>query len=159
MNLSDAYDLAEKLIKLHELHDWTFRFDGAKTRFGCCNFTKKQISLSRQLVSLNPAPIIYDTILHEIAHALIGPHHGHSALWKEKIKSLGGIPKARYHHSEVTIPKGKYTVTCPFCKLESQANKQKKVACKNCCKRYNNGIYTEKFRLIFRENDHERDFV
>ena len=32
---------------------------------------------------------IRDTILHEIAHALVGPCHGHDAVWRQKAREIG----------------------------------------------------------------------
>ena len=37
---------------------------------------------------------VLDTILHEIAHALVGSHHKHDAVWKAKCKEIGCDPKA-----------------------------------------------------------------
>ena len=48
---------------------WTFLFDRAIRRFGNCNYTKRQISLSAKLTLLNDEPVVRETLLHEIAHA------------------------------------------------------------------------------------------
>jgi len=68
--------LAVTLMQQHGLVGWTFKFDHARRRFGCCNFTRRTISLSRPLTFLNDDAEVRDTILHEIAHALAGlPEH------------------------------------------------------------------------------------
>lgn len=152
MKLPEAQALALTLMANHNLSDWSFRFDLAKVRFGCCNFTKKELSLSKELVELNDKAKVYDTILHEIAHALVGPYHAHDKVWKQKILELGGDPRARYHHTEVVIPKRKYTVRCPHCGQISQAQRKKKAACAKCCNAHNGGKYSEKFRLVFEAN-------
>ena len=67
---------------------YTFKFDHAKRRFGCCNYTRKTISLSKHLCEANLNQLhgkITDTILHELAHAFCvqlygmsdGRGHGH----------------------------------------------------------------------------------
>lgn len=153
MKLEQAESLALKLMTEHGLiPKWSFRFDRAKVRFGCCNFTKKEISLSKSLTELNDKAKVYDTILHEIAHALVGPFFGHGKKWKQKVIELGGEAKTRYHHTDVILPKRKYTTHCPSCNQTAQAQRKRKVACRTCCQKYNKGKYSEKFRIVFTEN-------
>lgn len=42
-----------------------------------------------------------DTVAHEVAHALVGPAHGHDAVWRRKAVELGGsgTPHARFLRS------------------------------------------------------------
>ena len=47
---------------------------------------------------------INDTILHEIAHALVGPGNGHNLKWKKKAKEIGCTGKI-YHENEFATPK------------------------------------------------------
>ena len=153
MKLEEAESLAQKLMTEQGLAPkWSFRFDRAKVRFGCCNFTKKEISLSHHLTKLNNKDKVYDTILHEIAHALVGPFHNHDKIWKQKIIELGGVPKACYRHTDVLLPKRKYTTICPHCGQSSQAQRIRKAACRACCRKFNHGKYTDEFRIIFIEN-------
>ena len=48
-----------------------------------------EISLSRHYVRHAEEAHIRDTILHEIAHALVGPRHGHDAVWRRKAREIG----------------------------------------------------------------------
>ena len=78
MTLTEARQLAHDLMRLHKVPAvWSFQFDHSKVRFGKCNYTKKEISLSRHLVQLNSEAEVRDTILHEIAHALAPRGAGH----------------------------------------------------------------------------------
>lgn len=63
--------------------------DRAKTRAGQCRFGTRTISLSEPLTRLHSDADVHDTILHEIAHALVGPEHGHDAVWRAKAISIG----------------------------------------------------------------------
>jgi predicted SprT family Zn-dependent metalloprotease len=152
VNLLQAENLALKLLKNYNLEDWEFKFDFAKRRFGCCSFHRKTISLSRYLTELNPEAVVKNTILHEIAHALVGKTHNHDKVWKAQAVELGCDPKRCYSHEEVIIPSGKYTASCPKCKRGFQAARRKRVACRECCKLYNRGKYSEEFRIMFVEN-------
>lgn len=89
MNLYAARDLAVSLLRQHGLHEWTFRFDHARRRFGACRYAQKAITLSRHLTFLNGDEQVRDTILHEIAHALAGPRHGHDAVWRATARRIG----------------------------------------------------------------------
>lgn len=89
MNLSEAETLAVDLMAKHGLTDWRMTYDSARRRLGLTTFSTKTISLSRVLTELNPVEQVHNTILHEIAHALLGPGFGHSYHWKEKALSIG----------------------------------------------------------------------
>lgn len=91
LGLASSRDLALRLMGEHGLlaSGWRFRFDRAKTRAGLCDEGQKCISLSENLAMNHGLSDVKDTILHEIAHALVGCRHGHGALWREKALSLG----------------------------------------------------------------------
>lgn len=151
-----AQVLAEELMYNHGLLDWKFCFDRAKKRFGRCDYTKKQISISASLTQLNSEEHVKDTILHEIAHALAGYEAGHGPKWKEIITQIGGKPNRCYGTEEIIIPKLKYTATCPQCSFSLQRKTKPKpgkyIACVQCCKKYNKGKFTKKFVFVFAHN-------
>jgi predicted SprT family Zn-dependent metalloprotease len=117
MNLLVAEKLALNLMKQHNLTNigWRFEFDNAKRRFGCCNYRAKTISLSRELVKLNDEPRVQNTILHEIAHALVGINHGHDNVWKQKAIEIGCNGNRCYSIDDTNIVLGKYKAICPKC--------------------------------------------
>jgi predicted SprT family Zn-dependent metalloprotease len=112
-----AKHLANHLLNVHGLTQkgWKFNFDSAKKRFGVCCHGPKTIGLSLPLTKLNTEEQVKDTILHEIAHALVGPQHGHDNVWKRKCIEIGAKPERCYSSSEVTQPKMKYVATCGAC--------------------------------------------
>lgn len=81
--------LAKDLMAEHGLDDWTFEFDRAKVRLGACHYSTKTISLSRPLCEWVSEYEIIDTLLHEIAHALVGPGEGHNHRWRRVAVSIG----------------------------------------------------------------------
>ena len=87
--LQAALDTAATLMRQHGLDGWTVRLDHARRRAGQCDYTRRVISLSRHYVRHAEPAHIHDTILHEIAHALVGPHHGHDAVWRRKAREIG----------------------------------------------------------------------
>ena len=116
MKLLTAQKLARELMRKHLLLDWRFEFDNSKRRFGVCNFNTKTIGLSKKLTELNGIKEVRDTILHEIAHALVGPGHGHDKTWKTMCRKIGAKPKRCYDESKVNSPEARYVGECPACK-------------------------------------------
>jgi hypothetical protein len=89
VHLDAAAALALRLMERHGLPGWTLVFDNAKTRAGVCRFDTKQIGLSQPLTRLHAEAEVRDTILHEIAHALVGPGHTHDDVWVRKAREIG----------------------------------------------------------------------
>ena len=146
MELQKTKETAEELIAKH-CPEFRFVFDNAKVRFGCCNFRKKEISLSRELALLNDEKNVLDTILHEIAHAVVGKGHGHDRVWRAKAIELGCDGNRCYTHDDVKVPTGKYTYECTSCGRQIQRFRRIKrtIACGGCCKTFNNNRFSEKY--------------
>jgi predicted SprT family Zn-dependent metalloprotease len=89
MDLVEAFEMTQKLLTQHGLDDWQVRYDAAKRRAGVCRFTDRVIGLSAPLTRLHGADEVRDTALHEIAHALVGPDHGHDAVWRCAARRIG----------------------------------------------------------------------
>lgn len=91
MKLTDAQGMALKVMDKYGLlaKGWTFYFDRAKKRLGATHFHKKQISLSHYMVANANRSDVYQTILHEVAHAMLPSSVGHGKPWKELAKAIG----------------------------------------------------------------------
>jgi predicted SprT family Zn-dependent metalloprotease len=105
-------DLALELMTRHGLQGWTFAFNRRKRAMGLCRNTARAIELSIYFVDRNGPEEIEDTLLHEIAHALVGPEHGHDAVWKAKCLEIGARP-LRCGHAD--MPSGQWHAQCPAC--------------------------------------------
>ena len=108
--LESISDLAYQLFGRHGLERWSFRFDHAKSRAGMCNHNKKVITISRRYARTASQSQIENTLLHEIAHALVGHSHGHDSIWKSKALEIGCDGK-RCHN--LTFSKPKWKMRCP----------------------------------------------
>lgn len=154
MLLDRAEQLANELLKQHNLTDWNFEFDNARRRFGRCSYRNKKITLSKYLVGLNSEDKVRNTILHEIAHALTDPYVGHGREWVLKCIQLGIAPE-RCYNDEVETPEHNYEGYCATCdkvvarriRLKQSA---KRLACSTCC----NGVYQTEFILEWRKVKH-----
>ena len=93
-SLAEAEALADELIKRHKAasglaEGWRFGFDLAPSRAGVCKYAERRIDLSVSFCLRASRTEIIDTILHEIAHAIVGKAHNHDAVWAAKALEIG----------------------------------------------------------------------
>jgi predicted SprT family Zn-dependent metalloprotease len=108
-----TYALAYALLARYGLHDWSFALNRRKSQMGLCLFDEKAIALSVHFIELNDDDAIRDTLLHEIAHALTGPGHGHDTIWKRTCVEVGAKPERLCY--DVNMPQGRWQATCGSC--------------------------------------------
>ena len=165
MNLSDARQLARQLMNEHGAKDVPLVISNGKRQLGVCSWktsnadyndftaqifglqksrrsnrrfegaTCKCIKLSRHLVTLNDESEIRSTMLHEIAHYLAGPMHGHDAIWRRKAIEIGCNGKRL--NSTAKMPEGRYKAECRCGKVFYKHRKGKHVltgvyTCRTC---------------------------
>ena len=105
--------VASDLLLRHGLPDWSVTFNRSKRMMGLCLYGPRTIQLSVYFVEQNGDEVVRDTLLHEIAHALVGPGHGHDADWKQKCEQIGAIPERLSF--EVNMPEGRWQARCGQC--------------------------------------------
>jgi predicted SprT family Zn-dependent metalloprotease len=136
--------VARRVMDDFGLTDWDFRFNHRKCDLGLCFGPTKhhrgRIELSTYLVKLNNTKQVHDILLHEIAHALAGWHHGHDDVWKAKAREIGA-PAERLCNTANCAPPD-YRAVCPNCKVIYYRHRQVKHAkrgayqyCKTCGKK------------------------
>lgn len=111
MHTATALRLARSLLDAHGLREWTVALDRAKTRAGATHFRSRRITLSGPLTRAHEEDLVRDTILHEIAHALVGPSHGHDRVWKAKAREIGASDE-RCFSSEAARELAPFIGTC-----------------------------------------------
>jgi predicted SprT family Zn-dependent metalloprotease len=109
----EVQQLARGLFADHGLEGWSFGFNRRKLQMGVCLYGPRQIALSIHFVELNDDGAVRDTLLHEIAHALVGPGHGHDAVWRAKCREIGARPERLGW--DVTMPTGPWQAVCGNC--------------------------------------------
>jgi len=120
----EAHQLARHLLAVHRLSDWSFAFNRSKRQMGCCLYGPKTILLSRHFVERNSWDLIRDTLLHEIAHALVGPGHGHDAAWKAMCLRVGAKPERL--SNEPDMPQGRWQASCNNCGVRFHKHRRPK---------------------------------
>lgn len=97
-------------------NDWKFGFDRAVKRYGATHFTRRYITVSRHFIN-HPSVTkkkVLNTILHEIAHALVGSTHGHDNVWRDCAIRIGCDGKRCGKYVGMLVPP-KHTIRCVNC--------------------------------------------
>lgn len=103
----------EEMTRHHLLgQGWTFVWCNTRTRYGQTRYGGRTIELSRYMTAGRTQVSVRDTILHEIAHALVGPGHGHGSEWKAVCRRIGADPTRV--RDDITV-RGRYVAVCPAC--------------------------------------------
>lgn len=128
--LQTVLELGADLMAEHGLEGWRLKLDHARRRAGCCDYTNQTISLSRHYAREAELSHIRDTILHEIAHALVGPKHGHDAVWRMKAREIG-CTATRCHTLE--FASAPWVMYCPQGCFETPRHRRRRhMVCARC---------------------------
>lgn len=111
MNLFEARRLAVSLMHQFGLSAWRLEFSKAKTRSGECRHDRRTLVLSAPMVTVMSPSEVTETVLHEIAHALVGPEHGHDDVWRLTAQRIGATGRVTLHTS--AAPAHDWVGTCP----------------------------------------------
>lgn len=170
MEIREARNLAISLMQQHglSLTNWSFRFDNSKRRAGLCRWfgSKKDrtctggvISLSKHFVALNEPHQIRETLLHEIAHALV-PWNGHDSVWVAKARSIGSLgvrcyshPDREETHGKVVMPertlKPAWKAVCASCGKECFRSRALPKGYRSSCGNCSPGKFNPAFQLEY----------
>ncbi len=111
---------------MYGLYGWTLVLNRRKREMGLCDFDRRIIALSVYFISLNDDEAIRDTLLHEIAHALVGPGHGHDQTWKQQCMAIGARPQRLSF--EAVMPAGSWQAVCGACGMVHHKHRRPKRA-------------------------------
>lgn len=136
VDLQDAWELGRELMDEHGLEAWQLTFDRAKRRAGACRYQTRTISLSAPLARLHDVSHVTDTVLHEIAHALVGPRAGHGPRWRAVAADLGATPERCLAEDVPTIA-GRWLGVCPQGHTTDRHRRPTRVlSCRRCSPRF-----------------------
>ncbi len=92
MNITRAKIMAKKLMTDHGLSGWRFFFSSECQEAGLTWFENRVIEFSKIYFKRNNTRWCKDTVLHEIAHVIIGLEHLHDGVWKAMCCMIGATP-------------------------------------------------------------------
>lgn len=148
MKIKEAQNMARIIMDWNGLNGWTLEIGRGSRILGTCYHYRKLIRISKFYIENNDVKLVMNTLLHEIAHAYLGSGYGHGKEWKTYARSIGCTAQRVQHN--VTIPEGKIKYACPCCgEVTTRYRKtSKKWACKPCCIKHNNSVFSYDFVLL-----------
>lgn len=114
MDVNEALTRGRARMDEWRLHDWTLELRRSRRRIGVCYYRDRLIGLSRAFVEMNDWDTVEQTVLHEIAHALVGVGHGHDSVWVDMAFSVGVREPSSRSRGTQQIP-GRYRSVCGTC--------------------------------------------
>jgi predicted SprT family Zn-dependent metalloprotease len=129
---SQALVRGAQLMMQHGLNDWTVKLHSKRRVLADCSVRTRTIRYSKHFLTITTPEQLEGVTLHEIAHALVGPGHGHDLVFKRKVIEIGGDPN--YSHASVKDPVSthKYNLICPECGTASKSNRKRDYICGKC---------------------------
>lgn len=104
--------LAEALLVEHlPGAGWEFGFDNAKRRAGLCDYSRRRITVSRYLAAASSDDDVRQTLLHEVAHALVGHAAAHGPAWRAAARRIGYTGE-RLHHGPIAVDRAAWVGRC-----------------------------------------------
>lgn len=104
--------LLKDYLEYYHLSDWKGGVSSRLTKsFGKCFWSEKYITISQKLAKINPDWRVIQTVKHEIAHALAGPHQKHSKIWKNVCLAIGGNGESRYTNRDTNTLNNPHSIS------------------------------------------------
>lgn len=122
---------ADLLIE-NGLSDWTLKINNKRSALAETYFSRKTIMFSKHFMLAADKDQLIGVTLHEVAHALLGPGHGHNREFKKLCEKIS--PNADYAVRSVDVPIRKYLVECKKCGAKGSTNVNKDRYCGTCWK-------------------------
>lgn len=76
-------------------------FKESKTYVGLCRYATRTITISTMHAQHMDFEAIKDTVNHELAHAAVGPNHGHGEKWQKMAVLFGARPDTKCEVGEI----------------------------------------------------------
>ena len=127
MDRTRLVGIAGELFQNHglDVRGWRLEFKPLGHRIGWCCSRRLVIVINDYYADHNDQMLVMDTLLHEAAHAIVGPVHQHNGIWKEMALRLGCAPTA-CSKIDVVLRPGKWRASCPSCALQFEKYRRPK---------------------------------
>lgn len=120
---------------------YTFRVNPRLTSTnGRCMFRDRLIEMSKPLIEKGSDEAVLNNLMHEIAHARVGPRHGHNEVWRREALRLGCNGKRCNDYGVTEKKVARYKLTCSERHFETTYNRKprrdfSKFSCLTCRKK------------------------
>lgn len=130
VKLKQVADKAYNLIAEHGLVNWQVQFNNRTVVVGETDHLEKTLTFSKKFIKVAEEHEFYGVLMHEIAHALLGPGFGHGERFIEKCMQIGVPEEYATYATKKHIRK--YMYKCSECGYAGSHNSHKDVYCYYC---------------------------
>jgi len=126
---------ALKLMKEFGLEGWKFGYGGYKRTLGRCHTTSKIITISLWHAVHDTDEQVWETIRHEIAHAIVPTVSGHGPEWQEAARKTGCKDIRGKCTERLVQPPAKWYAVCSCPRRHEWLKRPKrtvKFVCRSC---------------------------
>lgn len=115
MDLYDADRAAHMLVSHHLAgQGWRIQWNNSRSAAGRTKYASKVLEFSSLITRHVSNEEFIDTVLHEIAHALM-PGAKHGPAWAAKYREIGGTGGRTWSDKAVEAAVSKWRLTCQNC--------------------------------------------
>lgn len=143
MDLALARKMTMDLMTQYGVDEAHFEWMEKKSRLGEAGWDAKKgttvLRLNRTITRHSEIEDVRQTMLHEIAHLLVGPQHHHDSVWKRKAFEIGYRGARTSNVPDEVHALQNWVGTCPAGHVSSRARaprEGRKVSCGRCSRRY-----------------------
>lgn len=119
-----------ELMKEKGLDEWNIIFHEQEATIAETSHHFKTIGFNMNFIIIADKQSFEGVLMHEIAHALLGPGKGHGREFKKLCKEIS--VDTTFACSKVNMLIEKYIVFCPECNYTGSINKNKDLYCAKC---------------------------
>lgn len=89
MDIPKMHALAVDVVDAYLPQDWTIKWERMDGTAGLCNHTDRVLVFNPSILASYSRDEVLQVVLHEVAHAIVGPGKGHGRVWKDMARRLG----------------------------------------------------------------------
>lgn len=111
MEAHEVATLARTHMDQHGLEGWFIKIVNVFGVAGRCVYSRRTLEFNAKWCAVASDLDVKNTVLHEIAHALVGPGRGHDYIWHARFLSIGGNGETRASDHGLNATK-RFVVQC-----------------------------------------------
>lgn len=92
-DIREVHAFAFETFHQHKMGHWKIRWNRHAGTAGLTDYETRTVTFSATAMESWDWPEVENTVIHELAHVLVGPGQGHNRKWAKQVKDLGGIPQ------------------------------------------------------------------
>ena len=128
--VEQATNRAIQMLHQNGVGYWRVKVTNGRKSLAITDHGERVVELSKRFILATNETDFHGIMLHEIAHILVGPGHGHGEKFKNKCAEIGLDTAYSCHDYPIYIQRYKYI--CENCGVLGSSEKKERFMCTNC---------------------------